>query len=203
MAVLTAGAAAQAAWFSHRVHLALKLECAACHPAALNSTRADDDLLPKREVCLKCHQTAAAGAPPDRAETPRLARFSHQQHLKPGNVAPVIAAAIDHKTYLTPPAAGLRAQLNTTNPCAACHRGLEVSDRPDHNALPQMADCLVCHSRIEPPDSCELCHLNSAALKPANHTPDFLDTHTTGKLGLDETTCAVCHGRHFRCLGCH
>jgi hypothetical protein len=192
-------AAAQAAPFSHRIHVAAKLECAVCHAAALTSTRADDNLLPRPEACLQCHKTAAIGAP----VVTRLARFNHQLHLKLGNLAPVIAAAIDSKKYLTTPAASLRAYLNTTNPCGACHRGLEVSDRPDPSALPQMADCLVCHSRIDPPDSCEFCHLKDAALKPASHTPDFLDTHTSGKLGLDETTCAVCHGRHFRCLGCH
>jgi len=192
-------AAAQGAPFPHRIHLAAKLECSACHAAALTSTRVDDNLLPKPEVCLKCHKTADIGAPP----ATRLARFNHQLHLKFGNLAPAIAAAIDGKKYLTTPAVGLRAYLNTTNPCGACHRGLEVSDRPDRSALPQMADCLVCHNQIDPPYSCEFCHLKDAALKPANHTPDFLDTHTTGKLGLDETSCAVCHGRHFRCLGCH
>jgi len=191
-------AAAQAAPFSHRIHLAAKLECAACHAAALTSTRIDDNLLPKPEACLQCHKTAVIGAPP----ATRLARFNHQLHLKLGNLAPVIAA-IDSKKYLTAPAAGLRAYLNTMNPCGACHRGLGASDRPDRSSLPQMADCLVCHNQIDPPDSCEFCHLKDVALKPANHTADFLDTHTTGKLGLDETTCAVCHGRHFRCLGCH
>jgi len=66
-----------------------------------------------------------------------------------------------------------------------------------------MADCLVCHNDIDPPYSCEFCHAKEAALKPASHAPDFLDTHTTGKLNLDKTTCAVCHGRRFHCLGCH
>jgi hypothetical protein len=56
--------------------------------------------------------------------------------LKLGNVAPVIAASIDHKTYQSPPADGLRAELNSTNPCQACHRGLEVSDKPERSALP-------------------------------------------------------------------
>lgn len=192
-------AAAQTAPFSHRLHLALKLECGGCHPAALTSTRLKDNLLPKQDVCLKCHKTAVINAPP----VTRLARFNHQLHLKLGNIAPVIAAAIDRKTYLSPNGEQLRASLNTANPCEACHRGLELSDKPGRGALPQMADCLVCHSQIDPPDSCEFCHLKDANLKPANHTPDFLDTHTSGKLGIDKTTCAVCHGRRFRCLGCH
>lgn len=39
--------------------------------------------------------------------------------------------------------------------------------------------------------------------KPANHTPDFLDRHTTSKLNLDKSTGAACHGRRFTCLGCN
>jgi len=66
--------------FSHRVHLAAKLDCAVCHAA---------EALPKQEVCLKCHKTAEIGAP----MPTRLARFDHQLHLKLGNLAPLIAAA--------------------------------------------------------------------------------------------------------------
>ena len=197
---ITGAAAGQAAQpFSHRIHLAAKLDCAVCHAAAIASTRLDDNLLPKPEVCLKCHKAAEIGAP----IVTRLAHFNHQLHLKLGNLAPLIAAVIDKKTYLTPPGPELRAQLNEQNPCQACHRGLEVSDRPDRSGLPQMADCLVCHNQIDPPYSCEFCHAKEAKLKPASHTPDFLDTHTSGKLGFDKTTCAICHGRKFHCLGCH
>jgi len=187
--------------FSHRVHLAAKLDCAVCHAAALSSTRPDDNLLPKPDVCLKCHKTAEIAAPT--VMVTRLTRFDHQLHLRLGNLAPLIGAAIDKKTYLTPAGPELRAQLNAQNPCEACHRGLEVSDRPDRSGLPQMADCLVCHNQIDPPYSCEFCHAKEAKLKPASHTPDFLDTHTSGKLDLDKTACAVCHGRRFHCLGCH
>jgi hypothetical protein len=185
--------------FSHRVHLAANLDCAVCHAAAVGSTRLDDNLLPKPDVCLKCHKTAQIGVP----MATRLARFDHRLHLKLGNVAPVIAAAIDKKTYLTPVTPELRARLNTQNRCEACHRGLEVSERPDRSGLPQMADCLVCHSEIDPPYSCEFCHAKGAKLAPASHAADFLDTHTSGKLGFDKTSCAVCHGQKFHCLGCH
>jgi hypothetical protein len=198
--MVTGAAVAQTAQpFSHRLHLGAKLDCAVCHAAALTSTRLDDNLLPAKGVCLQCHKTAEIGAP----MATRLAQFDHQLHLKLGNVAPIIAAAIDKKTYLTSTSPESRAQLNTQNPCEACHRGLEVSDRPERSGLPQMADCLVCHNQIDPPYSCEFCHAKGAKLTPASHTPDYLDTHTSGKSGFDKTTCAVCHGRKFRCLGCH
>jgi len=161
--------------------------------------RLADNLLPKPEVCLKCHKTAQIGS----SQPTRLARFNHRLHLQMGNVAPMIAAAIDKGAYLSSPPPDLRAQLNTQNACEACHRGLETSDKPDHAALPQMADCLVCHNQIDPPYSCEFCHEKDSQLKPASHTPDFLDTHNSGKVKFDKTTCAVCHGRRFHCLGCH
>jgi hypothetical protein len=191
IAIAGAAVAQTAQPFSHRIHLAAKLECSICH--------AGDNQLAKQSACLKCHKTAEIGPP---IKT-RLARFDHQLHLKLGNVAPLIAAAIDKKTYLATPAPDLRAQLNTQNPCEACHRGLEVSDRQDPSGLPQMADCLVCHNQIDPPYSCEFCHAKDAKLTPVGHTPDFLDTHTTGTLGFDKPTFAVCHGRKFHCLGCH
>ena len=133
---------------------------------------------------------------------PPLKEFSHKKHLKLGNVAPVIAAAIDKGTYLGR-GDQIRKHLNSSNPCAACHRGLDESDAVSKANMPQMADCLVCHNKIDPPDSCQFCHPKNAKLKPVNHTPDFLDTHTRKNSGLDMQSCAVCHGRKFTCLGCH
>jgi len=134
---------------------------------------------------------------------PPLKEFSHAKHLKLGNVGPVIAAAIDKGTYLGLDGARIRPLLNSANPCVACHRGLEESDAVSQANMPQMADCLVCHNQIDPPDSCAFCHPKTAQLKPASHVPGFLDTHSNKKSGLDMQSCAVCHGRKFTCLGCH
>jgi hypothetical protein len=179
----------------------MNLQCAQCHTAAANSTRVEDNLLPAKQVCLSCHKETEIQIPPPPAT--RINSFSHAQHLRMGNVAPLLALAIDKKNYLQP-AIAIRRHLNTRNPCQACHRGLEESDRVTHAALPQMADCLVCHSTIENPFSCETCHgKDIASLKPVSHTANFMDTHSAGKLHLDKATCAVCHGRTFTCMGCH
>ncbi len=197
-----AAAAAAPPPFSHRVHLAQKLECTFCHPAALTSTSASDNLRPNREVCLNCHENPQLpAAAPDTSPVP-LVHFSHALHHRMGNVSRYIASAIDHGTYLQP-ADDIRRHLNTQNACDACHRGLEESDHVTAAALPQMADCLVCHTQIEPPFSCEQCHAKDAPLKPASHTERFLDEHSSGKLNFDKSTCAVCHGRNFTCMGCH
>jgi hypothetical protein len=132
-----------------------------------------------------------------------LKAFSHKKHLALGNVGPVIAGAIEKGTYLSVPPAGLRAALNTSNPCQACHRGLEQSDDVSQVNMPQMADCLVCHNTVEPPFSCSFCHTAEAKLKPATHVADFLDSHPKQLAALGKENCAVCHARKFRCLGCH
>jgi predicted CXXCH cytochrome family protein len=177
----------------------MQLPCTGCHTAAQSSTRLEDNLLPRKEVCLGCHEDR--DIPPPQAT--RLARFNHALHLKMGNAAPAIAAAIDKKQYLQP-AGNLRRFLDTANACAACHRGLEESEAVTRAAMPQMADCLVCHgSRIQPPFTCEQCHAKDPGLRPTSHTGTFIDSHSSGKLQFDKSTCAVCHGREFTCMGCH
>ena len=186
--------------FSHRLHLRLKLECATCHASVTTSAKLEDNNLPSKQACVRCHNEKMV-----RIESPArtmLVRFGHARHLKLGNAAPVIAAAIDRKTYLSPPD-DIRRHLDTSNPCVACHRGLDESDAVNRANLPQMADCLVCHSKIDPPFSCELCHDPDQTLRPASHTPDYIDQHSSGKIKLDKPSCAVCHGRRFRCQGCH
>ncbi len=187
-----------AAPFSHSVHLKLQLECTNCHTAAPGSTRVEDNLLPSAEICQSCHNDAQIPAP----RKTLVAHFSHAQHLKMGNVAGMLAAAIDRGNYLQPPG-DTRRHLNTKNACVACHRGMEESTRVSPSDMPRMADCLVCHVKIEMPFSCETCHAADAKLKPASHVPQFMDSHSRANANLDKTTCTVCHGRDFRCMGCH
>jgi hypothetical protein len=195
--------ASQAAPFSHRLHLQMNLACTACHAAAATSASAQDNLLPPAAVCRQCHQDGRqAGAPLPAGPAP-VVQFSHALHLRMGNLTPLFAKAIDSGNYLQP-STSVRPLLHATNACEACHRGMEQSDQVTSAAMPQMADCLVCHTVIDNPWSCTACHAKDASLQPASHaTPHFLDTHSTGKLNLDKTTCAVCHGREFTCMGCH
>jgi hypothetical protein len=194
--------------FSHQVHLGrAEMRCVDCHAAATASTAATDTLIPGQQKCRTCHdgdelpgvQTAFL----DR-EIPgaRTYRFDHQVHLGFGNIAPLLAAAIDNGSYLGN-AGDLRAQLDAQGECEACHRGLRQVDLAGKTNLPRMADCLTCHSEIDNPFSCETCHLPGVNLRPASHTREFVDTHATGKPSLDKMTCLPCHGRNFACMGCH
>jgi len=179
-------------------------------PALLGAqTFSHKEALEKNLQCLTCHaQQKDSKSLSDKRRGKILQDFNHQRHLSFGNIAPLIADAIDRKAYLGSPnridLLKLRADLITDNPCQACHRGLRESTGALTKAnFPHMEDCLVCHNKVEAPFSCEKCHAPGFNLKPANHAPDFLDRHTTGKLNLDKTTCASCHGKRFTCLGCH
>ena len=192
--------------FSHELHLKLRLECNGCHSVAAASTRLEDNLLPREEACSPCHEQVRIPA-----QKPRpITRFNHQKHVALGNIAPVLRAAIESKRYLGRASEGAETLrlLDGATACTACHRGLERSSAIGRNALPAMADCLVCHSKIDVPWSCEFCHSNdtqekTALLKPPSHTPDYLDAHNRKNANLDKESCAVCHGRTFTCLGCH
>jgi hypothetical protein len=177
----------------------LKLTCTGCHASAATSTKPEDNLFPDPKVCLPCHQSGREIAGPPAT---KVVHFSHQQHVKMGNLAPVIAAAIDKGQYLQPPG-DTRRHLNGSNLCEACHRGLEESTQVSAANLPRMADCLFCHNKIENPFSCEQCHEKGSNLKPANHVEGFMSAHSSGTLKLDKSSCAVCHGKEFHCLGCH
>lgn len=205
IAVILWGAASAwaAAPFSHKLHLGMGVGCTTCHAAAPASTKPTDDLLPRPEACKDCHGAVPAVANTHIRGAVPVVHFSHAVHLKMGNLAPMLARAINKRNYLQP-SDDVRKFLDTKNACEACHRGLEQSDEVTAAALPKMADCLVCHVKIQPPWSCEDCHVRSDALKPATHKqPEFFDTHSKGAFRAQRTTCAVCHGREFTCMGCH
>lgn len=199
------GAALQAAPFSHRLHLKLVTKCEQCHTSVAASTKAEDNNLPKAEACVSCHKTPVISE----ARKLTVTKFSHQRHAAFGNMAPLIQAAIQKKTYYASPidhtpASQVSAHLKgSKNACLACHRGIEQSEAPSVALHANMPDCLTCHSKIDVPFSCEQCHSPNQNLKPASHTPDYVDRHSTGKLNLDKQSCQVCHGRRFQCLGCH
>ncbi|MCX6609754.1 MAG: hypothetical protein NTW74_02760, partial [Acidobacteria bacterium] len=158
---------------------------------------------------LGCHaQQKTSSGLSEKHKGKLLRDFSHLQHVSLGNLAPIIAGAIDRKQYLGSPnkidLLKLRADLITDNPCQACHRGLQTSIGPLTKAnFPNMEDCLVCHNNVNAPISCTKCHAPTMNLKPVNHTADFRDRHATGKLSHDKTTCAACHGKSITCQGCH
>lgn len=189
--------------FSHKYHLTQVASCETCHTAATSSTKADDSLMPHESSCATCHDEVHIMA----ARPTGVQKFNHAKHVEMGSAAPLIASAIKAKTYLgtRPPTP---AQLEAgKDACSGCHHGIaESEDVPAAKVpaahFPAMADCLVCHNKIAPPDSCAKCHVAPAAgFKPVSHDLPFSDNHATKAVA--KTECANCHGRKFTCKGCH
>ena len=170
--------------FSHADALRTVKGCQPCHAPIPNSVE-----ISKRE-----------------ARPVKWVKFSHARHVKLPGVAQALIQAIDSKKYLGTATPESRKLLETENDvCQACHRGLpNVAGTLAKANYPAMADCLVCHNKIDPPFSCEQCHVEDAkALQPASHVAGFIDLHTNKNAGLEKATCAGCHGRRFTCMGCH
>ena len=160
--------------------------------------------LPRVIAAIGLLAGAGAGLPGEPPAQPRPPlKFDHAQHAKLGDLGPILRGARKAGTHLW------SGPEHTQSPapgsgCQACHSGIATGE--PKSRLAAMADCLVCHNKIDPPFSCSFCHSGpESAWKPASHSADFLDRHTAGlaKLNLVKAECAVCHGRKFTCLGCH
>lgn len=203
LGMAASGAAAPKRPFSHKYHLTQVAACENCHTAAAASTKASDNLIPDKSACVTCHDEIEIGE----MRPVGVQKFNHAKHVAMGSVAPLIAGAIRGKAYLgqTPPTAETLAAAKDA--CTGCHHGIPESENVDHSKpakahFPQMADCLVCHNKISPPDSCKQCHVESTPnFRPTSHAADFGDKHSDK--GLDKSSCATCHGRKFTCKGCH
>ena len=189
--------------FSHKYHLTQVPQCESCHTAATASTKAEDSLVPHESSCATCH----AGRPVGTDRPTGVQKFNHAKHVEMGSVAPLLASAIKNKTYLgANPATPAELEAGK-DACTGCHHGIAESENvPLEKAtkahFPAMADCLVCHNKINPPDSCAKCHVApTSGFKPTSHDAVFSDNHATKTVA--KTECATCHGRKFTCKGCH
>ena len=183
--------------FSHRLHFVeANTTCLDCHAPARESKAAADILVPTEDQCAVCHEGGTA-TPVDTAglknfkTKPRSYRFNHEFHLRLGNAAPLIAAAIDSGRISANPAT--RGSISIPAIPARRATGCREADMANEAHLPLMPDCLVCHSEVDNPFSCEKCHLEGVNLRPADHTRDFIDLHSTGKISYDKQTCLPCH----------
>lgn len=189
--------------FSHKYHLTQVPSCETCHTTATTSAKAEDNNLPDKSACVTCHDEVEIGEP----HVTGVQKFNHAKHVPMGSIAPAIAAAVKNGTYTgshPPTPAELDAAKDA---CSGCHRGILQSENVPQDKVvkahfPHMADCLVCHNKINPPESCEKCHVATVPnFRPVSHTADFSDKHSDKT--MDKTECASCHGRKFTCKGCH
>jgi len=206
--------------FSHKKHLAKRIECDFCHEKAPGSRNAADDLIPDEEVCSTCHEIDRAH--PEK-RSPKLAArglandcaLCHPGFTPGAEVARVVMPApnlkFDHKVH-----------VDKKIECTRCHGDLSKIELADRTQLPAMELCLSCHDSRKAPlhaaSRCTTCHPSrydgtletrfpSGTLTPSGtlrgdaHTLTFRTDHKAVARD-DEGYCLSCHRRDF-CQSCH
>lgn len=200
--------------FSHALHLGrVKMDCAACHPAALTSRSSLDFLIPGEDRCTPCH--AIDRGDPDKvtpAGAPEARCTACHPGFRPG--APVARVSVprpnlkfDHKAHRERGVA-----------CKTCHGDLAAVDLATRAQLPGMPLCLGCHDGQRASSRCVTCHLADAggriqttysqgALAPSGtlrgdaHDLSFRTDHRAAAEG-GQAYCESCHKKE-ECLDCH
>lgn len=172
--------------FSHKLHLeGVGAECAMCHAAAQTSENANDTMLPTHEECGTCHS----------AEVESDCQFCH---LDAENIeaapAPQREIRFSHKNHVE----------GQQQECAACHAGIETSEKPSLAFLPVMATCSTCHNNVQAKAACEACHSKVETLLPLSHQGVAWAKEHKRLVRVDAPSndCAVCHSENF-CQICH
>jgi Cytochrome c3 len=108
---------ALAAPFSHKLHMTMVKDCAACHTSAPKSTRAEDNNLPRADACQGCHDKVTIKEP----RQTLVIKFDHQFHLKMAGKA---GCAFCHKG-LDQSEVVTKAAFPPMTDCLVCHNKIE------------------------------------------------------------------------------
>jgi hypothetical protein len=137
-------APAQPIPYSHKVHLALGLQCKSCH------TNPDPGKLmtfPATSTCMSCHATTAKNKPAIR----QLADFA-----KSGKAIPWV------RVYAITPGVTWthRKHVETGLKCETCHGQVSQMDAiAEATSVTAMAVCITCHAQNKAPTTCLTCHV--------------------------------------------
>jgi hypothetical protein len=194
--------------FSHTRHLARGIGCATCHPSALSSRSAVDNLIPTEVECRACHPIDRTQ--PDKQATPVAACAACHAGWTPDR--PV------ERVYLPPPPLKFGHATHTATACAHCHGDMRAVDIATTRQLPTMSSCLACHREGTEERHCADCHLaklgglietrfEHGELVPHRdglgdaHGPGFARDHKQEARQVG-ATCNACHDRS-ECVACH
>jgi hypothetical protein len=167
--------------FSHKTHVAKKLECAECHKGIEESTAVSKDLFVDMDACVNCHKAKQA-----KTDCATCHKESAQR-------------IAEGKGPYWPPA-------NHVKTWQQEHGAVAAAGKPRSRA----EQCDLCHGRDAGPGatSCNQCHISK---KPADHEKIWITMHgqaVRADPGKVTSRCAFCHEatgfpQESKCLGCH
>jgi len=128
--------------YSHKVHLALGLNCVSCH---MNDDPGEYMGFPAEKTCMLCHQTVKVDSP---------------------HVAKVAAAARDKKpiawvrVYKLPTYVYFSHRVHTEagTTCETCHGPIRERDVVTKEVVHNMKSCIACHVATKARNDCLTCH---------------------------------------------
>ncbi len=168
--------------FSHTKHvLENELDCETCHAGVSDSEAGTDDLLPKEETCIACHEKTDESCvmchtnPKNPIIMPRVTdysqKFSHKKHIDSGA------------------------------DCNFCHADIIKKTKVAKPDLPDMDACMTCHETPAETKECYICHDQNYNLVPTDHTELWLDNHSNF-VEAEGNKCQTCHQEQY-CIDCH
>jgi Cytochrome c7 and related cytochrome c/Class III cytochrome C family len=129
--------------YSHKTHLALGLECKACHT---NPEPGKLMTFPATSTCMSCHAAVAKGKP----AIQKLAAFAKSQEAVPWVRVYAVLPGVNwtHRKHLD---AGMK--------CETCHGQVAQMDAmSETTSVTTMAVCISCHKANNAPTVCQTCH---------------------------------------------
>ncbi len=161
--------------FSHKRHIDMEIECAACHSAS-ESVTAKDVLLPVERTCMACHHRTQgcelchgnANAVTPLEPRDYGLRFPHQTHL--------------------------REDVNADG-CDACHAAVAASVRVAETYSIGLSTCQPCHdSDMTAQERCGMCHeeMHTGSFVPVSHNAEWRRGHAAAA-STSISLCDVCH----------
>lgn len=165
--------------FSHKTHLAKKVECATCHTGIAESRAVSRELFTDMDACTKCH--ASAGAKNECSTCHKEAQAS-------------VAAG---KGQYWPPA-------NHGKTWPSDHGVVARREHPTARA----EQCDLCHGKDAGAASCTQCHTTKKPADHERIWTTLHGQAVRADPGQVTSRCAFCHDapgfpRESKCLGCH
>ena len=130
--------------YSHKTHLALGLECQACHT---NPDPGNLMTFPAIATCMSCHNAIAKNKP----AIQKLASFAKSNQTIPWVRVYALTPGVtwSHRKHI---AAGLK--------CETCHGQVaEMSAMSQTTSVTSMGVCINCHKLHNAPTVCQTCHV--------------------------------------------
>ena len=164
--------------FSHDLHVAENgMECTDCH-AEIMKTGLGKRSMPDHDICGECHEVDDDDA----------CGTCHKNPDEP-EAMPPIPGKYD----------GFAHTQHPDLKCSKCH-SLVINGKFDPE-IPEMADCQMCHAKMNGPLECKVCHLGETPL-PIDHK--FASWHQDHGMeaSVGTSDCSQCHDQSS-CGDCH